>query len=466
MLDSFFCCRFCRLMVKTPKFGISEWLVIFIALAIAVIGFLMFRDEALSEEAQRMLTPYPADFSADNAYLHLVGLAAPAGSDAPAHARRWIEVFSVPRGPDDIKRQLAAFENKLPLVGDRDELCAPHKAACLPQLPEKAELWRQRLQDNRELMARFRTLSGLARFNEFYVPDNTASPLPEFKPLTQAHLLELGEIALDAQAGRLEEALSSLEARLVVDRRMLNGAQTMIGNLIANEMLRNDYRLLGEIVTANRGRLAPWRARLLKMSRPLEIEDCKSAVIRGVSGEAHTLTSLFLHMPDSVASEKKDATQVSQRLLFRAGFRANATTNLLAARFERSRQRLAAFDPQHPELFRTAEEEDRQAFRDSVFSLQRGVNPLGQIFLSVADLEWSDYALRFTDTALISRITRLQVLAALDGKDGIPELLAKPEFFDPYTGQPLPWNAAKRLLSVDFKGKQSGKLPSHIELPL
>ena len=466
MLDSFFCCRFCRLMVKTPKFGISEWLVIFIALAIAVIGFLMFRDEALSEEAQRLLAPYPADFSADNAYLHVVGLAAPAGSDAPAHARRWIEVFSVARDPDVIKARMLAFEKKLPQVANKDELCAPHKAACLPQLPEKAELWRQQLQDNQELVARFRTLSGLARFNEFYVPDNADSPSPEFKYLIQAHWLELGDIALDVQSVRLEQALSRLEVRLAFDRRMLDGTQTLIGSMVANSMLRHDYRLLGEIVAANRGRLAPWRARLLEMARPLSIEDCKSTVVRGLFAESHMMARFFHSLPDSEHSEHDTGAQTGERLMFKLGFRANASVNLVAARFERWRQRLADFDPQHHEIFRAAEDNDGQAVDHSLESLLRGANPVGRVLLSVAEPSWSDYVLRLTDTALISRVTRLQVLAALDGRDGIPDLLANPEFFDPYTGQPLPWDAEKRLLSVDFKGKQGGDLPSHIELPL
>lgn len=453
-------------MVKISRFGIFEWLAIFIALVILGAGFLMFRDESLSAEAQRVMAPYPADFSGDNAYLHLVGLAAPAGSDTPAYARRWIEIFTVPRGTDDIRRQQATFANQLPLVADKDELCAPHKAACLPQLAEKAELWRQRLQDNQELMLRFRALSGLARFNEFYVPASPLSPSPEYRYLIQAHLLELGEIALDAQSGRLEPALSRLEARLAFDRRMLDGTQTLIGNMVANSMLRHDYRLLGEIVTANRGRLAPWRARLLEMSRLLGIEDCRAAVIRGLSGEAHSQVSFIHQLPELAGREEEDASQAGERMLLTVGFRANATANLLAARLERSRQRLAGFDPQHPENFRTAEEEDRKAFNDALYSIQQGGNLVGRILVSASALDWDEYVLRLTDTALISRATRLQVLAALAGKEEIPGLLENPELFDPYTGRPLPWDAAKRLLSIDFKGKQSGNLPSHLELPL
>ena len=453
-------------MVKTSRFGIYEWLAIFIALIILAAGFLMFRDEALSNEAQQALAPYPADFSGDNAYLNLVALSAPAGSDTSAYARRWIETFTVPRGPDETRRQQAAFADKLPLVADKDELCAPHKAACLPQLAKKAELWRQRLQDNQELMLRFQALSGQARFNEFYVPASPLSPSPEFKYLIQAHLLELGDIALDVQSGRLEQALSRLEARLVFDRRMLDGTQTLIGNMVANSMLRHDYRLLGEIVTANRGRLAPWRTRLLQMSRLLDIEACRAAVIRGLSGEAHAQVSFIHQLPELSAHETEDASQAGERILLKVGFRANATANLLSARFERSRQRLASFDPQHPELFRTAEEEDRKAFNDAIFSMQQGANMVGRILVSASALDWDDYVLRLTDTALISRATRLQVLAALDGKEDIPNLLANPELCDPYTGRPLHWDAEKRVLSVDFKGKQSGNLPSHIELPL
>lgn len=439
-----------------------------VAVAIALGALLASRDEVLSPAAQHALAPYPVDFAADNAFLHLLGLNAPAGSDNLADARRWIETFLAARTTAEIKRQQASFETRLPLVGDRDVLCAPSKSPCLPRAAQSAEAWRQALADNRELLRRAQVMVAQPRFDDFYVPDSLASPLPNYKYATQAQLLELSEIALAVQAGQLDSALLSLETRIAFDRRMLEGARTQLGIMIASSMLRHDYRLLGEIVTAQRGRLAPWRARLLAMSAPLSLEICKSAMLRGIDAEAHMQASFMRNLPadtDVGASEK--ASYWYEGLFMKLGFRANATSNLIVRRFEGSRQRVAAFDPLRLEDFKTAERADNQAFGEITSSPAMVYNPLGKFMVSVSEQNTESYLLRLVDTALISRAVRVQVLAALAGTTDVPSLLASdPELFDPYTGQPLVWRAETRVLAVELRGVQTRDLSTHLEFPM
>lgn len=450
------------------RFGFKKWVLVILAGAVLGGGALTLRDEVLSEAAQRMLAPYRVDLADDNAFLHLVGLAAPAGSDNLAYARRWIETFLAARSMTEIKGRQEAFESRLALVGDKDELCAPNKSPCLSRVANKAGAWRQSLADNLELRRRAQVMTGLARFNEFYVPDSMASPLPEYKYVTQAQLLELSEIALAVRDGQLDSALAALAGRIAFDRRMLDGSHTLLGNMIASAMLRHDYRLLGEIVAAQRGRLAPWRARLLAMSTPLPLESCKAAIVRGLAGEAHMLANFLHGLRNSADDESDSDSRWYGRLLMTFGFRANATANLVARRFERARQRLDAFDPLRLAAFKAAEAADNKEFGEIVFSPRAAYNPLGKFMVAMNEQDMGSYLLRLTDTALISRAVRLQVLAALaGGSNDIPSLLAgDPALFDPYTGRPLAWDARTRILAVDLRGTQTRDLSPHLEFPM
>lgn len=449
------------------RFGFKRWVLPILVGVVLGGGALMLQDEALSESAQRALAPYRLDLADDNAYLHLLGLAAPAGSDSLAYARSWIETFLAARSVTEIRRRQEAFDNRLALAGDKDALCAPNKSPCLPRAAEMAGVWRRSLADNAELRGRSAIMTALARFNEFYVPDSMASPLPEYKYATQAQLLELSEIALAVRDGQLDSALAALAARIAFDRRMLEGSHTLLGNMIASAMLRHDYRLLGEIVAAQRGRLAPWRARLLAMSTPLPLDSCKAAMARGLAGEAHMLANFLHGLRDSAADESDSDSRWYGRLPMTFGFRANATANLVARRFERSRLRLDAFDPLRLEAYKAAEVADNEEFGGMVYSPGVIYNPIGKFMVAMNEQDMGSYLLRLTDTALISRAVRLQVLAALAGSNDIPSLLAgDPALFDPYTGRPLAWDARTGILAVDLRGTQTRDLSPHLEFPM
>lgn len=291
------------------------------------------------------------------------------------------------------------------------------------------------------------------------------APIPDFKDT--ASLLLLDSIALDAHEGNIDSALVALERRIAFDRRMLVGSYGLIGGMVAAARLRRDFALLGEIVAANPGKLAPHRERLVAMTEPFALPDIRSHMARYVDAEATLIVACLPRLLEAENEPKADARQTPwEWLAIKLLYRPNATANWYTRGHLRFLQRVSEFDPADLAGYYANVTADTKEQIEALFELSVVYNWIGKILATTASGTYADYIVRLSDLMAISRLVRLQVLIAqADSPVDVADLLARDErLYDPYTARPMQSDAASQRIAVDLRAKQSQNRPGRFEL--
>lgn len=425
-------------------------------------------DEPLSVEAQRVLAPIEADTRDDNGYVHLVAVMAPGGADSLGFAREWIAAYGNAETRAAIESANARFANPLEFAGNKEALCKPETERCLPLVAQRAQVWREMRAANAELIERAQKMVACPRFEDAMAIRRLDTPFPKYT--TDAHLLLLDLIALDAQEGRLDAALGALEKRIAFHRNMLAGSRNLLGGMIAAAWLRRDHALLGEIVAAHPEKLGAYRARLLTMTEPLTLAETRAAMKHYLAGETALgvsgMTAAMLEKPDTQEPEVPGSwiAQSVKRLLFKP----NATANAYVENMLGFAQQIDAYEPSRIESFMASAAASSQARMDAHFYLTIGYNPIGKTLGLIGLPDFSQYLIRLSDLVAITRLARLQVLVALeDPTADVSTVLAQDEsLHDPYTAQPMQWDGLTRRIGVDLKANPSKNRPPRFELSL
>lgn len=436
-------------------------------LVVAVLVYVNWSDEPLSEEAARLLAPVDADISDDNGYVHLVGVMAPADEDSLHLAREWITTFGAAETRAEVETAKVRFGRPLAFIGNESELCKPDVLPCLPLAAQRAHSWRAMLDVNAQLVERVRRMEASPRYREAYFAHLHAAPNPDFK-LT-ASLLVLDLIALDAQEGRIDSALVALDRRIAYDRRMLAGSSSLISGMVAANRLRRDFALLGEIVAAYPGKLAAHRSRLLAMTQPVTLPEIRLYMVRYMQAEATLFTAGMPRLlePEN-APDPNGKLSLQDWLMIKVFYQPNATLNWYARGHLRFLRRTGEFDPADLGGYRANIASDFGERNDELLKLSILYNGVGKVLASLAGTNYSEYIVRLSDLMAISRLAHLQVLVAFaKPRADVPSLLARDErFFDPYSGKPMQWEPEPRRIAVGLKAQQSQGRPARFEITI
>jgi len=444
--------------------NILKWAFITLGMIILLLLAINAMDERPSPELKALQALPQIDADPSNGYFAFVGLNAPPDEDGFIYGTQWVDTYNAAADKAAIERANARFPitNNLTFLGDQKQLCNPSKLPCLPQAKERANIWRKLATDNEILLARHRALTAYANFEESYFQPSYLSPFLNYG--SPARLLMLDMIALDAAEDRLEPALASLEALMAFDRRALLGSRVLITGMVARSWLGQDYALLAEIVATRPKALAEQQERLERMTEPLEISQVHAIAARLIEGE-YRFISRNIPMLLNAEYRGQDAGILGTTLA-RPFFQSRATMNLAARYHIALQKRIRDFSPENFNDW-IAQVGQVEKSEDTIVNSWRILyNPVGKVGFAVGRSEYGLYILKLSDLIGVTRLARLQVdIVTAGNADGdIPAIIAANKaLYDPYTGKPMGWDAARRQLYFDAHGEYPKEVSKHIQ---
>ncbi|GIZ10808.1 hypothetical protein [Pseudomonas sp. NCCP-436] len=320
---------------------------------VVVLTGLWLWDEPLQPQAQQWLSH---DGSGESqAFLQLLGMAAPAGVDVRDYARQLLQrhrQFGLNDAMPEGSQSLA-----LP------ELCRLGEGRCLARLQTRPEQIGRWLEEHAELRRRYLELLPLSDYRSLTSP-GPDEPLPAFMVLERANRLLALEALQLASQGQAQQAMNLLTDKLAHLRRWLAQSDRLVMKMVLVSLISHDLESLAALYQAGLiGRpptLAPLSAEELSMLVPLRHEF--AAVAEGLRA-----------LPVGLADE------VGWQMFWL--FKPNMSVNDLLPRYQAALQWPAVTDelPTGPDFWR------------------RLRNPIGSILVSVASPDLSRYVARVHD---------------------------------------------------------------------
>ena len=420
--------------VAARLLGIGKWLVIVAAALAAALAAINAFDEDLQPEVAAFLEPKPiAVPEKRNGFFQMVGLSAPADDDAHAAGVRYLEEV----GRAEARRIGGDREVHWPQHPGKPlslpKLCGMEGASCLVQVAADEGAARDVVAAHRALLARYRALLAYPEYVETQQLLHPETPLVPFVPLSAAQRVFFVDAALALRAGRAEGLAADLERSLALSRRMLAGSRTVIGKMIAAAHARRAVQFTSELLASPSAwarRHAGWLAEALAPLSPAELR----------LGE---VLGMEFRMQLSVLREC--GAELAPRALCYF-LQPNATANMDYHRYYQPFTELDAAPPEKLDAMRRALK--ARDLSDPPWWL--AYNPVGKLLSANAHPDWSDYVVRTHDVDALMRLVALQaaIVASGTAAERIPELAAVRErrYADPYTAQPMQWDASRRQL--------------------
>jgi len=175
-----------------------------------------------------------------NIAVGVIGLLAPRGSDFIQHGSMLKAMYESNTPYRQILEAMNGASSLQPTIESHDLYCwldgtGLDPASCIP-FDEAPEI----LQQNAELLRRFRSLQSLESYSNLFALTNS-------EIITIARL-NLADIRLDLENGKSEEAFQKWKGQLRMTRAMLRGADTWIGKAISLVVFGLTYPSLEEIL--------------------------------------------------------------------------------------------------------------------------------------------------------------------------------------------------------------------------
>ncbi|MDR2187934.1 MAG: hypothetical protein LBE62_07780 [Azonexus sp.] len=448
-----------------------RWL--FAALALLLCGLIAVAwwvnrhdDPPLPEitAAMRFAPPTPEAMD-NNAYFTLLGLDAPPSEDAAATGQRrfaadmrayahYRQTGEIKPLPDDDVPASPPGMSPLRCPAEADD-CYAHYLAHAPAIKDK-------LTEQATLIARYLSLREKPVYEEI-IPPYIAQQLPPYGTAVVASELIDMRAALLLKEQRLDEALAMMEVNADIHRRLALGSRTLVGAMIALAMDLRQQRMLASALhhlPALADRHAQRLEALVKSSAPVPL----TAVLEGdrkmvlaymedaISGKMVTLNT----DAGQFEEEENPVTEWLRERWFNLLYLPNATCNSYYLSWQEPihLSRLPPDQLAAAKAAPTPKPDEAASPGDFPFFPLRNYN--GNILLSIAKPDITDFIERAHDIEGYHRLVRLQIAARREHIPfaQMPAWLAAqpPELRNPYTLQPMDWDATTQ--SLQFAGRQ------------
>lgn len=427
--------------------GILLGLLVLIGVPLVALIAINAFDESLTPQAARYGEPRPpAVPDAENGYYALLAIAAGDGEDGAAYAMAWVA-----------EARSAAQENRMELRPEvkrakRPDLCDATQTSCLAVAVGKAAEVASQLDAYQEDLSRYEKLITFRHYEEVLdYPLRVVTQFPPYGEIVKAQRAYVLRAALAAAAGDLEGAVAAIERDIAFQRVMLRGARTVLGKVLACTNYWRDLAFVADLLQSRPAELAPLRARLQDMMKPI---DPAALQVSSAIETEFAFSKQLLKNP--VAAQPGDRGAAgSEQLFYQLFYKPNATINREVERF--SAMAAAASMPVNQgsaELTRILQSESQMRLRD-YFD-----NPAGNLLRRWAMPEDGSDAynrLRLYDLDAYNRLLALRVEMMVEGTtaDTAGTFVAKSDarFHDPYTGQPMAWDARAKRLGFQAKSR-------------
>jgi hypothetical protein len=445
---------FCRI------WRVLRWLVLaLVLLALALIAALWWanrHDEPLRPEvaeALRFEAPAP-EAMRRNGYFIMLGLGAPAQDDAFAAGQRF---FAVQMRQYEAYRNAGTFDPDTQERADAgqtirwgDERCGPDVGDCYAHYLQRADQIRALLAQHEAPMRRYLAALETPVYEEV-IPPSIVVQLPSYPNVFAVSDLLVMRAALLMHDRQTSEALALLEKNAHMHQRLMSGAGGLVGLGIALNMDLRQQRLIAGILRARPALSGDELERLRAL-----IEIPRAATLeRAFRGEGQMQLDIFDRIAREMARENAGLAQRAEVFAMKFVFLPNETLNRLYLGL-RETHRLARVTPDRVDAQAAQAIKTYRAVSelDSPIWLR---NHEGRMTLNLTGPDsWLTWIKRFHDIEGHRRLVLLQIAALRDHVpfDQMPAWLAQqpPGLRNPYTLQPMGWDAAAQ--SLVFEGRQ------------
>ncbi|MBL7090074.1 MAG: hypothetical protein ISS20_14830 [Acidovorax sp.] len=430
-----------------------------------------WNDDALSEAALRALqyTPPTEQALEGNGYLILMGLDAPAGGDAIGDAmalgrqrlaraierRRWVEAHG------DRQEGTPA---RIPPPHDAGEDVLPTRLRC-PTEAADCFAWYARHEveiaslahTQSAVLQRLTGITSAARFSN-PAPAYLHAEHAPFGVLVRAHELWLAQASLAWNQGQQLQAMDMVGQAVQLRRRLASGADTLVAAMIAIAMQHRELRWFSaaSALSAQPPPTAVTEAIESLLSVPTE------SLAPALAGEMRFIaTAFYLYRNAGLTAEPAQAPPTWWQRTFHKmsnlGFLPHHTLNLSIE----NKQQVQALSSLPAHQLQTAfSEASRQWAEDGPCSLWMHFrNPVGRCLAVIETPSYQGYAQRIADIDGYRRLVLLQHRVAVEqvAPPDMPAWLAKSTeaLRNPYTLQPMQWDAATSSLVFEGREKQN-----------
>jgi|JI10StandDraft_1071094.scaffolds.fasta_scaffold74962_2 hypothetical protein len=444
-----------------------KWIV-YAALALLTaiaLSWWLVPDEALDPEAAHFVAQPASPPSARNASFMIWGLAASPELDPHAVGRRIVatqdRMEAAQRDSSEFKEQEFLGANPLTLPKENKPLCDAERENCLlvyQKMPAEID---QEITSRKVFLERYRSIRNYEEFVSANSKITETTALPNWRPVLHMSELVNASIALDMRfKDRRGVALKELAADVRSWRKILTANDWLITQMIAVIALHRKYRLASEIMNAYPEVIDLYPDLMQTITAPIPVAE--AGIVSAVKTEARVSMQYLWNLglrDQSISLWKFDRTNAGDILGpigAKVAYQPHASINDAHAAFSIIASHLAKPPKEYLVTDAAFKEELAQATRfrpQDIF-----YNFAGRLGLHLGLPDLSKYYFRMHDLVGLTRLVDLQrrIIAAKLPPQRVGESLSAfgAELMDPYTGQPMQWNASSKQLSFVLHGKR------------
>ncbi len=435
-----------------------------LVLAYVILLAINWRDQPPSAVAQRMnalLDDRPAVADADNSFVHLLGMSAPAGMDvlqAGGKRREWL--LAVNNDPKQFDHPPHIEDEGLSDEDERlsqlfREHCRGDTRGCEKLLDTYAEGPRFSASEERTL-SRYREMLKHRTWRET-IPLDIRVPLPAFRIVLIGQDLHFRELRGRVRSGAAGDIRAGLEADLELWREVQKSSDILISKMIAVSAIRQHY-LMGNMI-------------IRELPRDEQLAAVPDAWRRETSSEElamHQVMAGELRFSEGMMRSWEDNGQWeldSEMNPVRPGWFARVTTFLSRPLYQPqdqinhyAAQSLAFADRFQVPLqsYNAATEATRAtsltAHEWHLYNLQGWI-----VRNTLTDGDYADYPLRIASIEATRRAALLTVELRARGvaADQVPAALNEAQLRNPFNLQPFQWSEQERAVVHEGAGESS-----------
>lgn len=447
--------------------SIVKWIAGILLGLIIVVGLCwwLIPDEELNPDARKFTDTAAVPPAAKNAYFMIWGFVASPELDPHVVGQQIVATHDrILAAEKDLSRfKVDAFygEHKLTMPKDSKRFCDAEKENCLAVYQAKRAEMLTQAEEKKIYLARYRKIREYEDFSGAMSQTTFQTPIPAWNPILRMSDLVDGDIAERMKTKSTQKAaLEELAAEVTSWRRLLQGNDWMITQMVSVATLGRKYRLASEIMDAYPEVVTAHPALMTKITAPLS--PAATNVTSSMGAEARFTIGTFAGMGTNqrflADSFFEGLPGLPLRAAFAAGgFRPNASTNHGYLIFKEAIDLFAKSPKQVLDGRAALVERQEKLSRITLGAIF--YNPVGRITNAIGMPDFTQYAFRITDIIGFSRLLELKrrVIESNIALDKVPAVLANagPELMDPYTEKPMQWDAATKRISFAIQGKRS-----------
>jgi hypothetical protein len=428
--------------------------------AIALCWWLI-PDEALNPEAAGFVSQATVPPSARNASFMIWGLPASPELDAHMVGRRIVaaqdRLESAQKDTRDFSAEDYLGANPLTLPTDLKPLCDAERENCLKAYQNLASEVEQEVANRNVFLDRYRNIRNYEEFVSANSKISEVTTIPNWRPILRMSELVNGQIAINMQSrNRQEAALHELASEVASWRRILASNDWVITQMIAVIALHRKYRLASEIMNAYPNVVFIYPELMQSITKPIPTGEANLVSAIKTEGRVNMQflwdMGLEKQLPNGGGYYDEFFSSVATKLAYQSNASINdsyGVFKLIVAQLNKSPREFL----QTQEAFKESLAEKTNFRLIDIF-----YNSAGRFGQSTGFPDFSKYMFRMYDLVGLSRLVDLQrtLIASKVPPHQVAGALTTfgHERTNPYTEQPMQWNAQSSQLSFELHGKR------------